>query len=116
MRSLDEKSYIYDTCHKHLSRNEMPCQAVFNKMSLDPIPDELKDLKKLEEILISKRITFQKKAIMHGKVEFAKIKGSICNIPIEAANICNILPRSADSNGLIVVKSKRNLKYKRCLF
>ena len=61
MRSLDEKSYIYDTCHKHLSRNEMPCQAVFNKMSLDPIPDELKDLKKLEEILISKIITFQKK-------------------------------------------------------
>ena len=53
---------------------------------------------------------------MHGKVEFAKIKDSICNIPIEAANICNILPRSADSNGLIVVKSKRNLKYKRCLF
>ena len=24
----------------------MPCQAVFNKMSSDPIPDELKDFKK----------------------------------------------------------------------
>ena len=24
----------------------MPCQAVFNKMSSDPIPDELKDLKR----------------------------------------------------------------------
>ena len=46
VRSFDEKSYIYDTCHKHLSRNEMPCQAVFNKMSLDPIADELKYLKK----------------------------------------------------------------------
>ena len=38
-----EKIYICDTCHKHLSENEMPCQTVFNKMSLDPIPDELKD-------------------------------------------------------------------------
>ena len=87
----------------------MPCQAVFNKMSLDPIPDELKDLKKSEKILISKRIIFKKIAIMHGKWEFAKIKGSTCNIPIEAANICNILPSLADSNGLIVVKLKQDL-------
>ena len=89
----------------------MPCQAVFDKTSLDPISDELKYLKKLEKDLISKRIIFKKIAIMHGKGEFAKIKGSICNIPIETANICNILPRPADSNGLIVVKLKRNLKY-----
>ena len=61
-----------------------------------------KDLKKLEKVLISKRILFKKIAIMHGKGEIFKIKGSICNIPIEAANICNILPRLAVSNGLIV--------------
>ena len=51
VRSFDEKIYISDTYHKHLSRNEIPCQAVFNKMSLDSIPDELKDLKKLEKNL-----------------------------------------------------------------
>ena len=90
----------------------MPCQAVFDKTSLDPIPDELKYLKKLEKDLISKRIIFKKIAIMHGKGEFAKIKGSICNIPIETANICNILPRPADSNVLIVVKLKQDLKYR----
>ena len=49
---------------------------------------------------------------MHGKGEYAKIKGSICNIPIETSDICSILPRPADSNGLIVVKLKRDLKYK----
>ena len=90
----------------------MPCQAVFDKTSLDPISDELKYLKKLKKDLISKRIIFKKIAIMHGKGEFAKIKGSICNIPIETANICNILPRPADSNGLIVVKLKQDLKYR----
>ena len=49
---------------------------------------------------------------MHEKEELAKIKGSICNISIETANICNILPRTTDSNGLIVVKLKRDLKYR----
>ena len=43
---------------------------------------------------------------MHGKEKFSKIKGSICNIPIETSNICNILPRPTDSNELIVVKFK----------
>ena len=112
MKSLDEKLFICETCHKHLWKNEIPCQAVCNKMVLDPIPNELKGLKKLEKVLISKRILFKKIAIMHGKGEFSKIKRSICNIPIEAVNICNILPRPAVSNGLIVVRMKRGLKYR----
>ena len=75
----------FDTCHKYLSRNEMPCQAVFNKISLHPFPDELKDFKKLEKFLFYMGIIF-KIAIMEndGKGKFAKVKGNICNIPIEA--------------------------------
>ena len=41
MKSFDEKLYICETCHKPISKNEIPCQAVFNKMALDPKPDEL---------------------------------------------------------------------------
>ena len=107
------KNFIFvKPCYKHLHKNEIPCQAVCNKMALDPVPDELRHLRKLENVLISKRLLFKKIAIMHGKGEFSKIKGSICNIPVEAANICNILPRPAVSNGLIVVKLKRDLKYR----
>ena len=62
-------------------------------MALDPIPYELKKRKKLEKVLISKRVLFKKIAIMHEKSEFSKIKGSIYNIPVETANICNILTR-----------------------
>ena len=55
---------------------------------------------------------FKKIAIMHGKGEFSKIKGSICNIPVEAANISNILPRPTVSNRLIVVRLKPDPKYR----
>ena len=39
---------------------------------------------------------------MHRKGEFAKIKFSICNMPFEAANICNIFSKPPDSNRLTV--------------
>ena len=107
MKSFDEKLYIYETCHKHLYKNEILCQAVCNKMALDPIPDQLKYFKKIEKVLLSKRIFFKKIAIMHGKGEFSKIKGSLWDILIEASSICNILPRPAVSSGLIAVKLKR---------
>ena len=84
------------TCHEHLNKNEIPCQAVCNKMALDTISDELK--KKIEKVLISKRTLFKKTVKMHGKDEFSKIKGIICNIHIETANKCKILSRLAASN------------------
>ena len=50
---------------------------------------------------------------MHGKGEFYKNKGSICNITFAIfANISNMLPRPAVSRELIVVKLKRDLKYR----
>ena len=41
---------------------------------------------------------------MHGKGEFSKIKGGICDIIIELTNICDILPSPVVSNVLIVIK------------
>ena len=88
MKPFDEKLHIYETCHKHLNKYEIPFQAVCNKMAVDPVTNELKDLKiKIQKVLISKRILFKKIAIRHGKGEFAKIKRSICNVPIETANV-----------------------------
>ena len=60
VRLFDGKIYIPTTCHNHLSRNEISCQAVFTKISLDYIPDELKDLKKKKK---RKTINFQKNDI-----------------------------------------------------
>ena len=69
-------------------------------------------LERLERILVCQRILFKKVLIMHGKGEFSKIKGGICNVPMETSNICKVLPRPTDSNGLILVKLKRHLKYR----
>ena len=74
VRSFDEETCICDTCHKHISRNETPCQAVFKEMSLDSIPDKLKDFKK-----IGKNLNFQENNVS----TIAKRKGSICNIPLK---------------------------------
>ena len=52
-------------------------------MNQDHVLDKLKNLKKLEQVLISKRILFMKIGIMYGKGEFSKIKGSICNVTIK---------------------------------
>ena len=49
---------------------------------------------------------------MHGEREFAKTNGSICNILIVAANICNFCQGLQFSNGLIVVKLKQDLQYR----
>ena len=56
------------------------------KMALYHIPNELKDLEKIEKFLISKRTLLEKIAAMHEKDEFLKTKGSIFNISIETAN------------------------------
>ena len=100
------------TCHKHLLRNKTPRQAVCNKLEIGGIPQVFQDLRRLEKVLISKRILSKKIAIMHGKGEFSIIKGNIVNVPVDTENICNILPRSCDSNGLIIVKLKRHMKYR----
>ena len=65
---------------------------------------------------MSKRILLKKIAIMHGKGEFAKIKGSICNIRVETDMVFNVLPRPINNNGLVLVKLKRHLRYQYAYF
>ena len=45
MTLLYFKNHTCETCHKHSNKNETPCQVVYNKTALYPIPDELKKIK-----------------------------------------------------------------------
>ena len=49
---------------------------------------------------------------MPGKEGFSKIKGTMGNVSIELAGKCNVLPRLAYPNGLILTKLKRSLNYR----
>ena len=62
--SFDEKEYICATCHSKVTKGKIPCQAVYNNMSVDEIPPELALLEKLEQILIAQRIVFEKIIVM----------------------------------------------------
>ena len=45
------------------------------------------------------------------KGQTPKLKGSIYSVPIDTNDVTNILPRGADSNGIIMIKLKRKLSY-----
>ena len=104
--------YACMTCHKSIMKKRTPCEAVYNKLYVEFAPKPLQHLRKLEKVLISKRILFKKVEIMHGKGKFAKIKGKTCNIPVETDTVSNVLQRPINNNGLVLVKRQRHSRYR----
>ncbi|KAL9989441.1 hypothetical protein ACROYT_G003990 [Oculina patagonica] len=112
VKSFNEKMYICNTCHNTIKKkNKTPCQAVHNNLGVDEVPRELAVLEKLEQILISQRIVFQKLIVMP-KGQQRKIKGAICNVPVTCEETCKVLPRPPDSTGIIMLKLKRKLQFR----
>ena len=111
IKSFDDKQYICRTCHAKVSKGQVPCQAVGNKLEVDRIPPELSVLEKLEQILIAQRIVFEKIVVMP-KGQQRKIKGAICNIPVECHQTCTTLPRPPERSGIIMLKLKRKMEFR----
>ena len=80
-------------------------------MDIFDLPADLVNLNKLEKAIISRRILFKKIPIMP-KGQTPKLKGSICNVPVNTNNTANTLPQGADSNGILMIKLKRKLMYR----
>ena len=81
-------------------------------MGITFLPKEFESISRLERVLVSRRILFKKVAIMP-KSKLPKIKGSLCNIPVnEVCDNYKSFPRPADSNGLLIVKLKRKAEYR----
>ena len=74
-------------------------------------PTEFVALEKLEQILVAQRIIFEKIVIMP-KGQQRKIKGAICNVPVEYSQTCNVLPRPPDRSGIILLKLERKLQFR----
>ena len=46
------------------------------------------------------------------KGQSPKLKGALCNVPIDVVDVCKTLPRPADSNRIVIVKLERKLEYR----
>ena len=93
-----------------LIKRIIPCQATCNKLKLVDIPPELASLKKLESILVSQRLIFERTVVMP-KEQQPKIRGIIYNIPVNCDAMCRTLPRPPQNSGIIIIKPKRKLSY-----
>ena len=111
IRSFDHEKCICLTCAKSLIKNKVPCQAVVNGLDIDNAPDFLRILNKLKIFLILKRLLFKKIVVM-GKGQYPKIKGAICNIPVNVTDAVDVLPRSSHSSGILLVKLKKKIEFK----
>ncbi|CAB3998255.1 Hypothetical predicted protein [Paramuricea clavata] len=109
--SFDKKEYICSTCHSKVVKSKIPCQAVYNDMSVDEIPVELAFLEKLEQILIAQRIVFEKIIVMP-KGQQKKVSGAICNVPVNCDQTCKVSPRPPEMSGIIMLKLKRKLEFR----
>ena len=111
MHSIDGSTYICHTCHAALKLGRIPAQSKANMMTLNEIPDELKDLNTLELHIICKRILFMKL----GKLPRGKqkgIRGAAVNVPANLGPACNLLPRLPADAHIVTLKLKRKFEYK----
>ena len=76
-----------------------------NNMYVDEIPTKLSSVEKLQQI----QIAMEKIVVMH-KGQLRKIKGVICNVPVECDQTCNQLPHLPDRSCIIILELKRKLQ------
>ena len=105
---FDNEQYICNTCHSKLMKGKIPGQAAYNKLQMDQAPPELEELRKLESILVAQRPVFQKIVVLP-KGQQKKIKGAICNVPVNCETVCKSLPRPSEQSGVILLKLKRSI-------
>ena len=80
-------------------------------MTVNRIPPELLVLEKIEQILIAQRIVFEKIVVMP-KGQQRKIKGAICNVPVECDQTCSTLPHPPERSGIIMLRLKRKMEFR----
>ena len=108
--SAKNKEWLCKTCQSHIMNNKLPPQANANNLALPDSPPELNSLSSLEERLLSKRYPFMKLlALPKGRQR--GIKGAVVNVPVQAGQVCDALPRTPSEAGFLPLKLKRRVEY-----
>lgn len=109
--SCKGKEWICHTCDRTLKSGKKPAQAVSNNLEVFNVPPELANLSTLESRLLATRYPFMKLvALPHGRQ--SGIKGSVVNVPVHATLVCNSLPCTPCSAGIVPLKLKRKMVYR----
>ena len=64
-----------------MRKNSVSCQAVANRLNAVELPTLFQDIRRLERLLVSRRIMLKKVTVM-SKGKSLKTKDSICDIPV----------------------------------
>ncbi|KAG5666753.1 hypothetical protein PVAND_014765 [Polypedilum vanderplanki] len=107
-------------CHTHLksSKTQCPSKAYWNNMRPGDIPDEIKALVKAERRLLSRIIPYVNVIKFDGRFGQYGFKGQATLFALDIFEVTdklqNILPRSSDETGLIVItETLENLNHSR---
>ena len=100
IRSFNGSLHTCRTCCIKCQKGKVPYQAVANRLEVFDLPVEFQTIRKLEKVLIVKRLLLKKVTIMPSG-QMPKIYGTICNVPVDTVEISDLLPRSAYSNELV---------------
>ena len=114
VRSPDGSVKICWTCKNALTKGKMPAMAVANGLELFKDPDCPK-LTELENNLIAKIINFQHVTLLH-KSRWVAGKGRMISVPVRPEDVMNTvkqMPRMPSAAGLIPVRLKRKMVYRR---
>ena len=101
---------IFVTHVTQVKQGKVPCQAVINNMYVDDTPVELASLEKLEQILIAQIIVFEKIIVMP-KGQQRKVKGAICNVPVECDQTSSLLPCPPERSDIILLIHNSEVMY-----
>ena len=106
--------YICTTCKSYLEKKKMPPLCFFNGLALTEVPDCLK-IGELGNQLLAKKLIFIKIRPLP-KTGMKSVFDRVINIPIpddDVIKTVTCLPRNPENDGLVNVKLKRKLEYKR---
>ena len=96
---------------QEITQRDHAAQTASNNLQIFELPSRFRDLRKLEKFIIARRLLFKKVKIMPNG-QCPKIKGEICNVPRNADDICKVLPRGTDNNGVVQLCLKKRLNFK----
>ena len=79
-------------------------------MYVDDTPVELASLEKLEQILIAQIKVFEKIIVMP-KGQQRKVKGAICNVPVECDQTSSLLPCPPERSDIVLLIHNSEVMY-----